>query len=562
MASAGDDKLKISFYRIVFRATAPFIFILLLYGCAQIVKPTGGPKDTTPPKALNFLPENKSILFNSKKIVIRFNKYIQLKDIQNQLVISPPLKNFPKVTVVGGKSMEITIKDTLHDSTTYTFNFGNSIADITEGNILHNFRYVFSTGAYLDSLSLTGKIIDAFTQTPIKDGIIMLYSSANDSAPYKMLPYYYARSDEKGAYKIENIKEGTYRVIALSKTGTDYFYHPYTEEIGFINKPIKIKANDTANLSLFTEINAKVHVLKTKALEQNRILIVFNAPADSTSIKPLNLASDTIYYSYLQYSQTADTVNYWLYTPRLDSLKFIVKRNNKVLDTSVISYFPGKVHKKVSEKPPLNLILNVHNNQQDFDYHSAITIQSPYPIAKIKRGLIYLTKRKDTLRFTEDTSGLPFSIALHSVLEGDSAYQLFIAPGVFTDYSGRVNDTIKYHFITDMPTFFGTLKLNLKVTRTIPYIVQLLDAHGNVARQDNITDSSAMSPSGGKGVTLNYDALPPANYTIRVIDNVKGTGKWTTGNYMKGIQPAKVYYFPQTITIRSDWDVVQNWQVP
>ncbi|NNM94606.1 MAG: hypothetical protein HKL88_03975 [Bacteroidia bacterium] len=544
------------------RIPAVITLSILLNGCAQIVKPTGGPKDTTPPKALIYSPENKSTHFNSTKIVITFNKYIQLKNIDAQLVISPPLKYFPKVTVAGGKSLVIAIKDTLHDTTTYTFNFGNSIADITEGNIVHNFRYVFSTGSYIDSLSLSGNITDALTQTPMKDGIVMLYTSSNDSAPYKELPYYYARSDDKGRFAIENIKAGKYRAVALSKTGTDYFYHPYTEEIGFADKPLEIHRNDTTNIELFTEVDPKLRILKTKAQEPNKILIAFNTSADSLSVRPLNLPSDTILYSHLQYSVTGDSAYYWLYVPRLDSLKFTVLRNKKIVDTASISTFPAKHFQKAGAKrEALRLSLNVRDNQQDYDYHLPLNIQSPYPIAKLKLQNIIITRRKDTLHFTADTLSMPFAVSLHAALQADSAYQLLIRPGAFTDYSGKVNDTVKARFATDKPTYFGSLKLTVKVIRKIPFIIQLLDEHGNVLRKDYIRDSTAASPSGGKGIVISYEAIPPANYRIRAIEDEDATGKWRTGNYLKHIPPAKVYYFPQPVTIRSDWDITQDWLV-
>jgi hypothetical protein len=529
------------------------VFImLLLSGCAQVVPPTGGPKDTVPPKPLSFQPENKSIHFNSHKILIKFNKYIQLKDINTQLVISPPLKYFPTTIIKRGKELELTLKDTLIDNSTYTFNFGNSICDITEANPIPNFHYVFSTGDHLDSLILSGQLIDAFSLDAQKDALVMLYANLNDSAIYKKLPTYLAHSDANGHYKIENIKSGTYRLVAISKSNGDYFYHPFGESIGFRTKPIDIEKNDTANLSLFVEPESKLHLLKARARERGRIMLAFNIPVDSLSIKLLNLPKGPDPYTLLQYSVTHDTVMYWINSPALDSLRMVISRNNKVIDTAAVYSIPQPVQTKKVVKPvPLRINTNVHERQTDFDYHNSLTLQSDHPIIAHDLSKIKLVQRKDTVRFTLDTSKLPFSVAIKANLISDSAYQLFVPPGTFTELFGLVNDTLNIHFKIVEPTYFGSLKLTLKVKTSAFYVLQLLDDKGNVTHFDTLQSSKIIM----------YDALAPGNYRIRLIQDANHDGKWTPGNYLKGIQPEKVFYFPQTITIRSNWDLTQDWLV-
>jgi uncharacterized protein (DUF2141 family) len=528
------------------------IAILLLSSCAQVVPPSGGPKDTVPPKPLSFQPENKSTHFNSHKILIKFNKYIQLKDINTQLVISPPLKHFPNVIIKRGKELEITLKDTLLDNTTYTFNFGNSICDITEANPIPNFHYVFSTGDHLDSLTLSGQLIDAFSCDIQKDALVMLYADLDDSAIYKKLPTYLAHSDAGGHYKIENIKPGTYRLVALSKSNGDYFYHPYGESIGFRTKPIDIEKNDTANLSLFIEQEPKLHLLKARARERGRITLAFNIPADSLSIKLLNLPSGSAPFTLLQYSVTHDTVTYWINSPTLDSLRMIISRNNKVIDTAAVYSIPQPVQSKKAVKPiPLRLNANVHERQTDFDYHNPITLQSDRPIIAHSLDKIRLVQRKDTVHFTIDTAKLPFSVALKANFISDSSYTLFVPPNTFTDLFGLVNDTLNVHFKIIEPTYFGSLPLTIKIKSPAFYLLQLLDDKGNVTHSDTLQSSKI----------IHYDAIAPGNYRLRLIQDANHDGKWTTGNYLKGIQPEKVFYFPQTITIRSNWDLTQDWIV-
>lgn len=528
------------------------LFLLLLIGCAQVVAPTGGPKDTTPPKAISYSPDNKSIHFTGNQITIKFDEYIQLKDLASQLVVSPPLK-YPLTTKIKkGKELEIDIEDTLQNNTTYTFNFGNAIADINEGNKIQGFQYVFSTGSYIDSLKLSGHVQNAFTADAQKDALVMLYTDLTDSVPYKKLPSYCGRTDDNGNYHIENIKSGTYKLFVLEKSNGGYFYHPYTEGIGYADKPIKIDSNGVANLSLFAETEPKLFVKKAVAQGMGDVMIEFNKPADSLSIKPLNLPNTGKPFTYIQYSGTKDTAHYWINTPDLDSLRFVVSRNSKIIDTAVIYSFPHKTKSKKTTRPEaLKILCSAANKQTDFDYHKPIELWAEHPLIKFNLSRIFLMQHKDTIPFKTDSTGLPFNLKLNGILKSDSTYTLTVLPGAFTDVFGLVNDTLKITFKVVEPAFFGSLKLNLKFEKEGHYLIQLLDARGNTYRQDGADKNSI----------VNYDALPPGTYRLKAIKDDNHDGKWTAGNYLKHIQPEKVFYFNQSVTIRSNWDVTEDWQV-
>src|SRR6185312_1942797 len=527
------------------------LFAFIWLGCAQVVAPSGGPKDTKPPKALEYSPENKSIHFASKKIIIRFNKYIQVKDLINQLVVSPPLKYFPKV-LAHGKELEVDLKDTLLDNTTYSFNFGNSIADITESNVAANFRYVVSTGSYIDSLKLFGQVKDAYTQEVQKDALVMLYINQNDSAPYKELPSYCGRTDANGNFLIENLKSATYKLIVLSKSQNGYLYHPGGEGIAFSSKPIVLTRNDTVNAYLFTEEEPKLHMIKARGIERGRVMMVFNKPADSLSVLPVSPPLNSKPYELIQYSATRDTAYYWINSTGLDSLRFILQRKNKNMDTAMIYSFPGKVVPKKDAKPiPLKISSNAHDKQPDFDYHNPIVIRAEHPILKYDLSRIYLTHRKDTLKDKIDSADLPFLLKLKCDLTSDSSYRLFVAPGTFTDVFGLKNDTLLAQFKIQEASFFGSLKINLQFAEKGTYIIQLTDAQGNTLRQDIVN----------KPTSVYYDALPPGTYKVRAIKDDNADGKWTPGNYIMHRQPEKVFYFPQSFVIRSSWDSNQPWLV-
>jgi len=542
----------------------PYIILLsflLLTGCAQVVAPTGGPKDVIPPKPLAYSPEKKSTLFHAKKIEITFDKYIQLKDLSKQFIVSPPLRVLP-VPIVKGKTLEISLaKDTLQDSTTYTFNFGNAICDLHEGNPLKNFQYVFSTGTYVDSLSVLGTAVDAFSHEPIKEGLVLMYKDWKDSTPYKRQPSYCAQTDDNGKYRINNIKSGNYRIIAISKPSGDYFYHPYSQNIGFKSDTLDLEENDTVNFFLFLEEQPKLQFLKAKGVGKGEIMLTFSKPTDSIRVIPMNLDTSKSYNTIYQYSTNHDTVNYWTNYPDLDSIRFIVARNNKMLDTVNVYNIPGHTVKttvakeknpKPEKVPTLQINLNIAE-KIPYDYHLPFVMKFVQPVKSYDLSKIRLTQRKDTIKLKLIGKSSPYSISLapEKDLISDSVYRFSIIPGAFTNLFNYTNDTIIKHFTVDDQSSYGTLKLNLSFSKRTHYLVQMLTSQNIIYREDTINGTTSIF----------YDGVPPALYGIRVIEDDNNNGKWDIGNFMKDIEPEQVFYFSDKLNIRSNWDVVQDWKV-
>ncbi len=532
--------------------------ILILSGCAQIFLPTGGPKDVTPPKVLAYYPGNKSTLSHPEKIDITFDEYIQLKDLAKQFIISPPLKYLP-VPLVKGRVLEISLKkDTLLENTTYTFNFGNAVTDLNENNPIKNFQYVFSTGTYVDSLSIHGTALDAFSHAPIQEGLVLLYSNMDDSIPYKKNPSYCGQTDDNGYYHIDNIKNGNYRLLALTKGSGDYLYHPYTQSIGFYSDTFSLQKNDTFNFFLFTEEQPKLQFSKAKALGRGQILLTFNKAVDSIGITPVNLKDTVKYNTLLQYSATHDSLTYWIDYPNLDSLRFIISHNNKPMDTAGVYNIPGhtvvssKKNKKPEKPPALQLLLNVADKAA-YDFHLPFFIQSPNPVTGFNLSRIFLTHRADTIPLKQTGKPSSFNLSLLPTkdLISDSTYKITILPGAFTDFFNYTNDTTSRKFTIQEQNYFGTLAVALSFSKKSHYIVQLLDEKINICRQDTVSGTTSIF----------YDGLPPAGYYIRVIKDDNNNGKWDIGSFLKQLQPEMVYYYPDKINIRSNWDLTQSWKV-
>ena len=233
---------------------------LIFINCANRGNPDGGPKDETPPVIVKAEPDNYSTNFKGKEIKIYFDEYVKMKDLTKQLIISPPMTTQPEITPIGSASKYITIKinDTLQPNTTYAFNFGNSITDNNEGNPYPYYRYVFSTGDYIDSLTVKGKVVDALKRKPETFVSVALYevdSTFNDSVVYKKSPKYITNTlDSVTTFSIENIKAGKYMLVALKDNNGDNKFQQKTDQIAFHDSFIEVPTDSLLyTLKLFSE---------------------------------------------------------------------------------------------------------------------------------------------------------------------------------------------------------------------------------------------------------------------------------------------------------------------
>jgi len=250
---------------------------VLIMSCARIGTPTGGPKDEKPPISISATPDFRSIHFKENKIKINFDEYIKFKDLNKQLVISPPMKYNPEITPVGtaGKFISIKILDTLKENTTYTFNFGNAIIDNSEGNPLKQFKYLFSTGDYIDSLKVSGTIKDAFEEKPDPSISVMLYAvneTFTDSIIFKKKPDYIANTLDSLGFNITNIKEGKYALIALQDKSNNMIFNPKEDKIGFLNEYITAPTDSIYQIILSKEA-PKVEINTPVEFSKNHIII-------------------------------------------------------------------------------------------------------------------------------------------------------------------------------------------------------------------------------------------------------------------------------------------------
>ncbi len=522
------------------------VFIL---SCANQVTPQGGDKDTKPPKILTSVPENFSTGFNSTKIQLTFDEYIQLKDLNSQLVVSPPL-TYPLETKIRQKTLMIQLHDTLQPATTYTLNFGNSIADNNENNVLEDFQYVFSTGTVIDSLTISGKVEYAWDKKTEKGILVMLYKNQDDSLPLKKRPDYFSKTNEKGEFNIQNIAPSVYSVFVLKESNADYLFNMPDERIAFTDTPVAAGSKNML-LRLYTE-KSKLRVLKSYSEEPGKAVVIFTQPAPDMHYHFIN-DSIKMELALVEQSKNNDTVIFWYKNLNLDSLVLLFSNDNTFRDTVSIRLFTGEGKTFSRKKGVLNIGTNFKNGEA-FDLNKNLILQFNHPIVKFDFSKVSLVQ--DTIPLTGFSiafrDSLKKNISIRLPWKEKSTYRLYIPPGTFTDIFGLSNDTLISFFKVRQLTDYGTLALKMKVPfKGIQQVVLLIDENENVYRTSVVHGDS----------TLNYDFLEPKMYRLKAIEDLNQNKAWDTGNYFQHVQPEKVIYYPETITIRANWDVDVNWKL-
>lgn len=596
------------------RKTIHYLLLLiltlpLLLRCANPVSPTGGPKDTKPPMVLNCEPANLSIRFSGSSIRIEFNEFLALKNPTSEIFISPPLTHPPDVKL-RGKSLVMKIEDTLKPNTTYSISFGDAITDLTEGNILKGFTYVFSTGNYIDSLSLRGKVINAFNLQPEPDVFVTLYLNNNDTLPFdslplKVPPYYLTRTDEQGAFIFGNLLSDQFKLLAIEDMNSDLFFSQPSERIAFLDslvtpyyieipkpkktdslaadslpkapeKPKKTAPADTkkadsirvadsinllnkkypsAQLRMFTEADSVQRVVKITIPREGMVVFTFLYPLKDLLFNPLE--PDSLSEPFLvETSPKRDSATIWLRGKYPDTLKMDIAVQGVIIDTVMVD-LKAKVKpksKKQEQEAPTNLLtFNTNAGNGLNQYRSELALIASYPLQRWDMNQIFLIAGKDTLHPTcifGDSIKRTILIR-HKWLE-ETAYKIFIPDSVFFGINNFTQDTVRIDFKTKAPKEFGNLVLDFQPKVDGQYIIQILDEkEATLYEQQIVTEATR----------LKFNYMTPVKFKIKAILDKNRNRQWDTGNYRQDIQPEEVFYFPKTLEIRANWDIEESWSL-
>jgi len=519
---------------------------LFLVQCAKRGTPTGGLLDSIPPAFLRAAPENYSVNFDKEEIRIYFDEYIKLEKPQQQIIISPPMALKPEITPLGSaqKYVRIRLNDTLQKNTTYAFNFGNSVVDNNEGNPLPYFKYVFSTGSYIDSLSISGTVSDALLKEAEPFVSVMLYEvneDFSDSLVYKDPPRYITNTlDSLKIFELSNLKEGNYQLVAVQDLNSNYKYNPGKEKIAFIDQHINIPSDTTYNLVMFKEELA-FEPERPKQESLQKILIGYRGKVnlDSLKFEPLNAQATDFDYRISKITDK-DSLYLWFKPPlQTDSLWMQLNSPNRI-DTLLT---------RMSEMPNDSLRISIEPSG-NLDFGKKVFLKSTIPILEKNDSLIQILN-KDSLAVNFSSELIPYenSVLLKFDQNENETFRINVLPGALTDFFNATNDTIRANLKTRAFSDYGNLSLNLQNIRNFPIIVQLTDEKGIVKTEKYSTSENK----------LRFELVSPGKYLIRVIYDTNENGKWDTGNYLKKIKPEEIIYFPNLIEIRPNWDINETF---
>jgi uncharacterized protein (DUF2141 family) len=519
--------------------------VLFFTQCAKKGTPTGGEEDITPPKFLKASPENYSTNFNDKEIKIYFDEYIKLDDPQKQIIISPPMLPKPDISPLGSASkfIRIRIKDTLEENTTYTVNFGRSVVDNNENNPLPFFKYVFSTGSYIDSLSISGSIKDALLKEADPYISVMLYKmddNYSDSIVFKTPPRYITNTlDSLKTFELSNLKEGKYQLVAIRDLNNDNIYNPGKEKIAFLDTPITIPSDTSYQLTLFKEVPAFKWERPKQVAKQKLLLGYRGKPVlDSLKFETLTTTEEQNYR--ITKVPNKDSIHYW-YKPN------IVKDTLQLAATSI--YRRDTLIARITDMKADSLIVTTEPSGT-LSLNQEFIVKSSTPIVDFDAEKIkILNKDSVDVMFNTELRSLENTLAIKFEKSENDTFYINMLPGAFTDFFEATNDTIKKTLKTKLASDYGNMKLNLQNIKSYPILVQLTDEKGLIKQEKFLKDETS----------VNFRSLNPGKYLIRVIYDANGNGVWDTGNYLQKIKPEEIVYFPEVMEVRANWDINQTF---
>ncbi|MDR3297142.1 MAG: Ig-like domain-containing protein [Prevotellaceae bacterium] len=580
-----------------------------LVSCARIGHPEGGPRDSLPPVLVRTQPLNGELYFSKKRVLVTFNEYVQLKEADKQFIMSPPPAKRPTLNV-RGKSIRVDFNSPLPDSTTYLLDFGSSIVDNNEGNPYQQYQLMFSTGDHLDSLTIGGITLDAFTDKAYSGAglLVFLYENNDDSVVLKQRPNAMMRPDAKGYFMAGALKSKPYKLVALADANKNYKYDIGQEAIAFLDVqamplPQSEQLLDTSELHkhdvklmlrLFTEEFKTQYLTSCERPQKRALKLTFNAPFPT--VDSITIDSQPAPMLVPEYSLRHDTITFWFAdtatrVPDTMNLRFVYLKTDTLGELSpfaekrrlIFTEKPKKEDEKKGKSGGLGGLLNrITGNEEEVDTtpkkpaHWTLkptfgtAAVSPIGSATLSFAALPIALNAELIRVEEmsinprskDTSYLNVDYTLvrdslnlryyrmEAAWKEATVYRYMMLPTAFWDVYAQTNDTMKGTFTSVDPDKLA--KLTLHITNAAsPYVVQLTDAKGaTVVRQ--------FAASGDQQIDFIY--VPAGTYGIRIIKDENGNGKWDTGSYWKRLQPEYATFLrpapdKENVELKVGWDL-------
>lgn len=578
---------------------------ILLAGCANIVSPEGGPRDLAPPLALQSVPPDRSLNFSTREVRITFDEFLQLKDLASQLFISPPLGKNPDVQL-RGKSMLIRLPDSLAENTTYTLYFGSAIRDITEGNILKDFTFSFSTGPTRDSLEMQGHVEDAFSKDPVADALICLYRGKEDSLFTSRPPDYITRSRTDGSFSVYNLPADSFRVYALKDANGNAYFDLPNELIAFdarrfvpdpprhasdtnaIQDSLLADSLDTDSLQvdslrtvvvegdstivqwdsmliwrpaerprlrMFASQDTTQRLIRAWLPQPSHIRLEFSQMVNNLRIIPLDTLMNEGWFLQ-EFNDTRDSVDLWIIREMGDSIRLVVEDGSQLSDTVIISLQERQLARKPARgvatpaapgsfSPLISPVRNIFPSEE-------VSLILPYPVDSIFTGGFLLSGGGDTtaVEFIRDSRHLRKLVLQHK-LQAGTEYMLSCADSALRDIRGLYSDSVSFRLRTLASDDGGSLTMELSGIPDSAWTLELLGAKKEVIRR-------LRQQSDG---TVVFSPLMPGMYRLRLYHDRNLNGRWDNGHFGSGIQPEQVEYFPSEMNVRAKWELKEKFEV-
>lgn len=527
----------------------------LLQSCARVGSPVGGPKDTLAPKFLssNIDSARINVPRDIKELRIDFDEYVTLKDIYKNLSISPPIQNITRIipSNIANKFVLIQWKDTLQANTTYNFNFGNSIADNNENNVLRYFNFAFSTGDKLDDLYISGEVRDALSiKKETENKLVVGLYQVKDTMNYKQKPYYITKVDDDGYYELNYLAPGKYRIIAFEDANGNSIFDQGKEKVGFQKDPVVIEKS-------ISGLNLKVYPSRkpVKYLEMKEApggaLMAFEGKPDSVRVKSQNEKLTDYQVTHMPKS---DTVRIWF-----DAVKSNIGQNG--VENLKFGYNAG-TKKDTMYTASLFYRYNAKNNmdvnsdngggmlapKQDF------RISSNYYINKISTDKWIFRAEGDSLNTVPFSAKIsetnPYQIVVNADFVSGKKYQLTIPKETVSSFYTRNYQSKRFDFEVDKVENYGSLTFKLENAPASSYWIQLLDPSDKVLYQKYT-----------KGNEVKFDILRPGEYIVRILADTNENKHWDEADFQNDVFAEDSYIYYKTAIVRPLWDSNESWDL-
>ena len=598
-----------------------FTTALLAAACASMGTPDGGPYDEAPPIFLTSTPASNATNASENKITLEFDEFIKLQNAYEKIVVSPPQMQQPEIKA-NGKRITVELLDSLKPSTTYTIDFNDAIADNNESNALEAFSFVFSTGATVDTLGVSGTVLEASNLEPIKGILVGIHSDLSDSA-FRTKPFdRISRTDSRGRFTMRGMAPGKYRIYALADANGNYRFDQKSEKIAYLDSLIIPYATpswrydtiwhdsttvdsikrvpyirlqpDNIVLRAFQVPLKQQYLVKNPREKHNSFKLFFSEAADTLpTIRGLDFEADDAFV--VENNVTNDTILYWIkdstiynrdtltvevtymspdsmeiYHPRSDTVRLIPRKSRaRVL---------AEEKQKFEEEE--KAFLKAARREKGYDKNNPPKYIPPVEALKIRNNISSSMDLSTncTLTFEQPLAAID-TAAIHVNIIVDSVPKAI--PYVFRQSEKNIRDYIiyaewrpgeKYNITIDSAAFegiYGNTSKAINQEMKFKTLDEYSVLHLTIPRTGNEAVVELLNKEGNPVASqrtennrCSFYFINPQVYYIRLFMDSNGNGKWDTGNYDEKLQPEKGYYYPRPIELRAMFEYEQDdWNI-